>query len=170
MSDQPGRESIDDDLGSYSVDDDTQFAAEGDSVLDQDDVEDPLDRGFSPPEKPRGVDAFGTTVEEQRQGENLEQRIRQEEPDPNTAYGAPENESGLDEDEEDRVGGDDPDSIAAEDDFIGDAEVGDTRAGRLVAPDEGAHEDVDHEMVGRDVGVNGAAASAEEAAMHIIEE
>ena len=169
MSDQPGRESIEDDLGSYSVDDDNQYAGEGDSVLDQDDIEDPLDRGYSPPEKPRGVEAFGTTAEEQHQGENLEQRIRQEEPDPNTASGAPDNESGLDEDD-DRVGGDDPDSIAAEDDFIGDAEVGDTRAGRLVAPDEGTHEDVDHEMVGRDVGVNGAAASAEEAAMHIIDE
>ena len=167
MSDQPGRESIEDDIASYSVDDEGQLQPY--DTLEQDDVADELDRGYSPPEKPRGVDAFGTTVEEQRQGENLEQRIRQEEPDPNTAYGAPENESGLDE-EEDRVGGDDPDSIAAEDDFIGDAEVGDMRAGRLVAPDEGAHEDVDHEMVGRDVGVNGAAASAEEAAMHIIEE
>jgi hypothetical protein len=167
MSDQPGRESIEDDIASYSVDDEGQLQPS--DTLDQDDVADELDRGYSPPEKPRGVDAFGTTVEEQRQGENLEQRIRQEEPDPNTAYGAPENESGLDE-EEDRVGGDDPDSIAAEDDFIGDAEVGDMRAGRLVAPDEGAHEDVDHEMVGRDVGVNGAAASAEEAAMHIIDE
>lgn len=167
MSDQPGRESIEDDIASYSVDDEGQLQPY--DTLDQDEVADELDRGYSPPEKPRGVDAFGTTAEEQHQGENLEQRIQQEVPDPNTAYGAPENESGLDE-EEDRVGGDDPDSIAAEDDFIGDAEVGDTRAGRLVAPDEGAHEDVDHEMVGRDVGVNGAAASAEEAAMHIIEE
>ena len=168
MSDQPGRESIEDDIASYSVDDEGQLQPH--DTLDQDDVADELDRGYSPPEKPRGVDAFGTTVEEQRQGENLEQRIRQEEPDPNTAYGAPDNESGLDDEDEDRVGGDDPDSIAAEDDFIGDAEVGDARAGRLVAPDEGAHEDVDHEMVGRDVGVNGAAASAEEAAMHIIDE
>lgn len=167
MSDQPGRESIEDDIASYSVDDEGQLQPY--DTLDQDEVADELDRGYSPPEKPRGVDAFGTTAEEQHQGENLEQRIQQEVPDPNTAYGAPENESGLDE-EEDRVGGDDPDSIAAEDDFIGDAEVGDRRAGRLVAPDEGAHEDVDHEMVGRDVGVNGAAASAEEAAMHIIEE
>ena len=168
MSDQPGRESIEDDIASYSVDDEGQLQPY--DTLDQDDVADELDRGYSPPEKPRGVDAFGTTVEEQRQGENLEQRLLQEEPDPNTASGAPDNESGLDDEEEDRVGGDDPDSIAAEDDFIGDAEVGDARAGRLVAPDEGAHEDVDHEMVGRDVGVNGAAASAEEAAMHIIDE
>jgi hypothetical protein len=167
MSDQPGRESIEDDIASYSVDDEGQLQPS--DTLEQDDVADELDRGYSPPERPRGVEAFGTTAEEQRQGENLEQRIRQEEPDPNSAYGAPDNESGLD-DEDDRVGGDDPDAIAAEDDFIGDAEVGDQRAGRLVAPDEGAHEDIDHEMVGRDVGVNGAAASAEEAAMHIIEE
>jgi len=39
------------------------------------------------------------------------------------------------------VGGDDPDAIAAEDDFLGDGEVGDRRSGRLMAPDEGAHED-----------------------------
>ena len=168
MSDQPGRESIEDDIASYSVDDEGQLQPY--DTLEQDEVADELDRGYSPPERPRGVEAFGTTAEEQHQGESLEQRIRQEEPDPNTAYGAPDNESGLDNEGEDRVGGDDPDSIAAEDDFIGDAEVGDERAGRLVAPDEGAHEDVDHEMVGRDVGVNGAAASAEEAAMHIIEE
>lgn len=167
MSDQPGRESIEDDIASYSVDDEGQLQPS--DTLEQADVADELDRGYSPPERPRGVEAFGTTAEEQHQGESLEQRIRQEESDPNSAYGAPDNESGLD-DEDDRVGGDDPDSIAAEDDFIGDAEVGDQRAGRLVAPDEGSHEDIDHEMVGRDVGVNGAAASAEEAAMHIIEE
>jgi len=167
MSDQPGRESIEDDIASYSVDDEGQLQPS--DTLEPADVADELDRGYSPPERPRGVEAFGTTAEEQHQGESLEQRIRQEEPDPNSAYGAPDNESGLD-DEDDRVGGDDPDSIAAEDDFIGDAEVGDQRAGRLVAPDEGSHEDIDHDMVGRDVGVNGAAASAEEAAMHIIEE
>ena len=167
MSDQPGRESIEDDIASYSVDDEGQLQPS--DTLEPADVADELDRGYSPPERPRGVEAFGTTAEEQHQGVSLEQRIRQEEPDPNSAYGAPDNESGLD-DEDDRVGGDDPDSIAAEDDFIGDAEVGDQRAGRLVAPDEGSHEDIDHDMVGRDVGVNGAAASAEEAAMHIIEE
>jgi hypothetical protein len=47
--------------------------------------------------------------------------------------------------------------------------VGDRRAGRLVAPDEGAHEDTDSEMTGRDAGIDGAGASAEEAAMHVIE-
>ena len=74
------------------------------------------------------------TAEEQGRDETIDERILQEEPDPDSAYGAPFNESGLDED---RLGGDDPDSIAAEDDWIGDSEVGDVRAGRLVAPRRG---------------------------------
>ena len=68
-----------------------------------------------------------------------------------------------------QIGGDDPDGIDAEDDWLGDSEVGDARAGRLVAPDEGAHGDDDAEAWGRDVGVDGGAASAEEAAMHVID-
>jgi Family of unknown function (DUF5709) len=166
MSDQPGRESRDDDLGSYSVDDEDQL--QPDETLVQEDVEDPLDRGYSPPESPRGVDAFGTTAREQAGDETIDQRIEQEVPDPDSGYGAPDNESGLDED--DRLGGDDPDSIAAEDDFVGDDEVGDQRAGRLVAPDEGAREDTDKDLTGDDVGIDGAGASAEEAAMHVIDE
>ena len=53
-------------------------------------------------------------------------------------------------------------------DFVDDGEVGDQRAGRLVDPNEGIGEDVDSELVGEDVGIDGAAASAEEAAVHII--
>ncbi|GAA3243424.1 hypothetical protein GCM10020256_68220 [Streptomyces thermocoprophilus] len=37
-------------------------------------------------------------------------------------------------------------------------------------PDEGAHEDEEEALVARDVGIDGAAASAEEAAMHIVDE
>ena len=61
----------------------------------------------------------------------------------------------------------DPD---APDEQSGDDEVGDQRAGRLVAPDEGSGEDVDRDMIGSEVGIDGAAASAEEAAVHLIEE
>ncbi|HEX8306659.1 MAG TPA: DUF5709 domain-containing protein [Jatrophihabitans sp.] len=43
------------------------------------------------------------------------------------------------------------------------------RAGRLIAPDEGAHEDVDG-PVAFDAGKAGSAATAEEAAMHIVDE
>ncbi len=162
MSEIP--ESRTDDLGSYSLDDEDQLQPE--DTLEQDGVDDVLDRGYSPPEKLRGSLAHGVTAEEQHRDETIEERIRQEVPDPDTAYGAPENESGPEE----RVGGDDPDSIAAQDDWIGDREVGDDRAGRLVAPDEGAGLDTEKDLVGDDVGIDGAAASAEEAAVHVVDE
>jgi hypothetical protein len=165
MSDTQPNEDIQEGPTVYSVDDEDQLQPE--DTLDQDDVEDALDRGYSPNETPRGVDAFGTTAREQSEQETIEQRIRQEEPDPTSAYGAPDDESGLDRE---RVGGDDPDSIDAEDDWVGDNEVGNRRAGRLVAEDEGAHEDTDKDSFARDVGIDGAAASAEEAAVHIIDE
>lgn len=157
-------ENIADDLTTYSVDDEDQLQPEDTLVFDG--VEDTLDRGYSPADTARGSRAWGTTAYEQSLEETIDQRITQEEPDPHTAYGAPHNESGLDEE---RVGGDDPDSIDAEDDWLGDSEVGDRRAGRLVSDDEGAHEDTEKEMWATDVGVDGAGASAEEAAMHIID-
>jgi hypothetical protein len=46
--------------------------------------------------------------------------------------------------------------------------VGDDRAGRLVAPDEGTHEDDEEDLLADDVGIAGAAASAEEAAVHVV--
>src|SRR5471030_676763 len=148
-------------MGSYSLDEEDQLQAE--DTLDDRGVDDLLDEGYSPPERPRGVDAFGTTLAEQRHGENIEQRLAHEMPDPNNA-----NDQSLDD--RDLVGGDDPDAIAAEDDFLGDGEVGDRRSGRLMAPDEGSHEDTESDMVARDVGMDGGGSSAEEAAMHIIED
>jgi hypothetical protein len=44
------------------------------------------------------------------------------------------------------------------------------RAGRLVADDEGAHEDDEADLVGHDVGDDGGAASAEELAVHVVDE
>jgi hypothetical protein len=44
------------------------------------------------------------------------------------------------------------------------------RSGRLVAPDEGAHNDAEDELVAEDVGFDGAAASAEEAAVHVVDD
>lgn len=158
MSENPG--STD---SSAPIDDD-QLQPE--DTLVQEDVADVLDRGYSPPDVDRSA-LHGPTVEEQLQGETIEDRITQEVPDPDSAYGAPDNESGLDEP---RLGGDDPDAIDAEDDWLGDSEVGDERAGRLVAPDEGLGSDDEKDLVGEDVGVDGAAASAEEAAMHVVDE
>ena len=142
-------ETIETDLTVYSVDDENQLQAE--DTLEGDDLEDVL----------------GTTAYEESIDETIDERILQEVPDPNSAYGAPDNESGLDTP---RLGGDDPDSIAAEDDWLGDNEVGDERAGRLVADDEGAHGDDEKQAWANDIGIDGAGASAEEAAMHIVDE
>jgi hypothetical protein len=57
--------------------------------------------------------------------------------------------------------------LSEDDIFRGDAEL---RAGRLVAPDEGAHADEESDEIATDVGPAGYAASAEEAAMHVTDE
>ena len=46
----------------------------------------------------------------------------------------------------------------------------DPRAGRLVAEDEGAHPDEEEDLVATDAGFSGGAATAEEAAVHVVEE
>jgi len=164
MSDQPGTESFEDDLGSYSIDDATDAGSGQEGLLDSSEGD---NEPWSPPDlQPRNTE-YGTTASEQEQGESLEQRIRQEEPDPGTAYGAPDNEGGLDVDPRERVGGDDPDSIAAEDDFVGDAEVGDARAGELVEPDEGVREDTEKDL---DASEAGPGDGPEDSAMHVIED
>ena len=132
----------------YSVDDEGQLQPK--DTLIGNDVEDELDRGYSPPEKYSAGQGFGNTPLEEAMGETLEQRITQEEPEPDPYVEAEE----LAE------------AAAADED--GEHEVGDERAGRLMDPDEGAHEDTESSLVGTDVGIDGAAASAEEAAMHIV--
>lgn len=166
MSDQydlsPGEGS--DDQSTFSIDDETQLTAE--DQLEDRGVDDLLDEGYSPPERPRAVESFGITAEEQREGETLDQRLREELPDdPEDQHdprATPPADDGL-------VGGDDPDAIAVEDDFLGDPEVGDERAGRLVSPDEGVREDSEKDLVAGDEGFAGGAASAEEAAVHVVE-
>lgn len=133
-----------------------------DDKYDEPGHEDVLDGGYDPPDRPRGSMAWGVTAWEESQEETLEQRIKQEVPDPDSAYGAPDNESGLDDEE--MVGGDDPDAIRAEDDFVGD---GDREVGRLVAPDQGDGEDDEKDEVADDVGFDGGVASPEESAMHL---
>jgi hypothetical protein len=47
---------------------------------------------------------------------------------------------------------------------------GDGLVGRLVEPDEGAHEDTEQDAIARDVGAAGGGATAEELAMHEVPE
>ncbi|MBM7172906.1 hypothetical protein JQK87_31860 [Streptomyces sp. G44] len=121
-------------------------------ALDERDYDDMLDEGYSPPEKPLGVTKTGTTAAEQHEGETLDERLRQEVPDTQPPAG-------------DGIG----DLPGGEGEPV-DPEAGAERAGRLVAPDEGAHTDTTKEVVARDEGIDGGAASAEEAAVHVIPE
>ncbi|WP_149548994.1 DUF5709 domain-containing protein [Streptomyces marokkonensis] len=121
-------------------------------ALDERTYDDTLDEGYSPPEKPLGVTKHGTTAAEQHDGETLYERLAQEVPEEPVPAG-------------DEVG----DLPGGEGEPV-DPEAGGARAGRLVAPDEGAHTDTTKESVADDVGIDGGAAGAEEAAMHVVED
>jgi Family of unknown function (DUF5709) len=128
---------------------------------------DPLDRGVAPPERWSAGMRSGTTEEEQAEGESLDELLAEEEPD-ETADELEDAESDDDELEDE----DDEDEDAADEDVDGLLldDGPDPRAGRLVAEDEGAHPDDEEDLVATDVGLSGGAASAEEAAVHVVEE
>lgn len=135
-------------------------------TLDQGAVADPLDVGIAPPSYPPRW--YGRPDEwDPGRAETIEDRIAQELPDVDAGRNSSADEPGPGGQ---RLGGDDPDGITADDDWLGDGQVGRLRTGRLVSPDEGAHGDDDDEMFARDEGVDGGAASAEEAAMHVIDD
>jgi hypothetical protein len=113
-------------------------------TLDGDPGDDPLDAGILPADRWSAGEGFGTTLAEERAGESLDQLLAEEEPDPDPYAEAAEPE-------DDPLTGDDLEP----------------RAGRLVAEDEGSHPDTEADLVARDVGIDGGAASAEEAAVHV---
>jgi Family of unknown function (DUF5709) len=128
-------------------------------TLDDRGVGDILDEGISPPEKIRGSDAKSVTPAGEMEGETIDDRLPQEEPDPqqDLVYGEPADAQESDPQEFD----------SAERDAD---QVGDERSGRLVAPDDGLAEDAEKAAVADDVGIDGGAAGAEEAAMHTVDE
>jgi len=151
MPDETRHESAD--LEDYEVEDasDTLIGDPGD---------DPLDQGVAPPERWSAGVRFGTTAGEQQAGESLDDQLAEEEPD--TPF------DDDDETLEDVV--DDPD-VADEDlDGLLLDDGPDARAGRLVADDEGAHADTEADLVAHDAGIDGGAATAEEAAVHVVDE
>jgi len=110
-------------------------------------VADVLDEGYVSAENWSAAQGFGNTAAEMHQGETLEMRVTQELPE-STEPGEPWHP----EPGEDR-------------------QVGAERAGRLVDANGGLPgEDTEAQSIGRDVGIDGGAATAEEAAMHIIDE
>ena len=159
MPDETRHESAD--LEDFEVEDstDTLSGAPGD---------DPLDRGVVPPERWSAGMRFGSTADEQSSGESLDQLLAEEEPDPSLDIG-----DDLDDDEDDE---DDEDSDEYDDEAEQDIDGlllddgPDPRAGRLIAEDEGAHPDEEADLVARDAGIDGGGATAEEAAMHVVED
>jgi hypothetical protein len=122
--------------GDYSVDDEDQPGNIED--LGDGDGADELDRGYSPPEKWSAAQGYGNTPWEEEHRETIDQRIGQEEPEPDPYDDTPELPDGD--------------------------QVGDRRAGRLVGT-PGADG-----FTADDIGIDDASASAEEAAVHVVED
>jgi hypothetical protein len=119
--------------------------------LDDDELGD-LEAGYSPAERPLGSTAWGTTEREQSTREDLTHRLARE--------------------ESDQTADDDTDGLGDSSDTDGeliDDEVGDARAGRLVASDVDDF-DSQSDFWANDIGIDGGAASAEEAAVHVVPE
>jgi Family of unknown function (DUF5709) len=139
------------DYADNTVDDDRSEQLDQDQFQPQDSlvdrgVEDALDEGYSPPER------YSAMIRE-GEHETLEERLAEEEPEPDP-YTEPEPEGNL--------------TVRDELENLDDGEVGDQRAGRLMDPNQGIGPDVDKDLIGEDVGIDAGAASAEEAAMHIV--
>lgn len=121
---------------------------EPDESLDDSRIGDVLDEGYSPPERPWEIDGWGFTAREASGHESLDGRLSRELPDVMVEDG-----DGL---------GDTSDT----DGEVYDSEVGRARSGRLTTYD-GTADDLEL-LVAVDVGVDGGAASAEEAAVHVV--
>lgn len=134
-------------------------------------------------EGPAVLDDFGTTAEEQLQGESLDWRLTREEPDVSLdelpfegdeglADEATSEEAvaevGLDADVLDDENLNDPflDSPVSTFERLGaDPQTG-GRVGRLVAPDDGGLFDDEADSIASDTGAGGGGAGAEETAIH----
>lgn len=111
-------------------------------------LDDTLDEGYSPPERPLAVEDYGTTQGEQAEGESLDRRLARERPEVDTEPG-------------DGIG-----DLAEGNGEPLDGQVGDERTGRLA--DDEASARYGYRGLGHDVGIDGGAATAEEAAVHTI--
>ena len=119
----------------------------GDTSTSQEVAGDPA-YGMEPPhDTALAVGDFGTTAEEQHDGEPLDSRLSREEPDVLDA---------VDQDADESEGSDTP--------FGERAGQG---VGRIVESDEGARGDTEAELVAADVGTDLGGYSAEESAMHL---
>jgi Family of unknown function (DUF5709) len=141
-----------DGMGRYDSDDAGLLRSQ--EGLDDEETDGYRDEGYSPVERPLAVREWGVTAREAGSREDLGHRLAREVKD--TGDG-PQGDDGL---------GDSSDT----DGELIDDQVGGKRAGRLSSWDSQdpgpGRTDVDYWA--RDVGIDGGAASAEEAAVHIV--
>jgi uncharacterized protein DUF5709 len=128
--------------------------------LDGNPGDDPLDRGIVEPQHYSG--AFRHAAKGDEDDESLDDLLAEEEPDVS-----------LDSDDESLDENDTSGEVERKDEDLG----ADRRSGRLVARDEDVStgtEDVslayEDELVALDVGIDGGAATAEEAAVHVVDD
>lgn len=160
MPDERRHESAD--LEDYQVLDSTD-------TLDGAPGDDPLDRGVVTPERWSAGVRSGTTGEEQEEGESLDQHLAEEEPDVSAdaedVEDEPPDDVGLDEN-------------ATEEDVrrYSLGEGADPRAGRLVPGEEVSYDTDDaalaarDDLVAYDAGTDSGGATAEEAAVHEVDD
>ncbi len=121
-----------------------EYTVDWDDQLQQDDtledrgIDDVLDEGVVTREGWSAAQGFGNTAAEQHEAGGISHYLEQEEPD---GSGGPDGE---------------------DDEYVDDDQVGDERSGRLLADEDG------EDLFVHDVGIDGAAATAEEAAIHVI--
>jgi hypothetical protein len=103
---------------------------------------DGLDAGYVPPDRPYGLDDDAVTGAGMREGDSLDERLRREQPE----------------------------EWMSEDLHAGPSSGADAdRSGRITIAGEGAALETRDAMEGVDEGIDGGAASAEEAAVHVVD-
>jgi hypothetical protein len=139
----------DDDLARDDADE-ASLRLEPEDVLEDDSTGDVGDAGYVPEDRPWAVD--DPTVSGER--ESLDRRLGEEQPD-----------IGGEDDGTDGLG-----DVTGTDGELRDDEVGGRRAGRLAEVDAGSEgaPDTEPDLEGFDEGRDGGAASAEEAAVHVV--
>jgi hypothetical protein len=143
---------------------------------------DGLDPAALPADRPLAVDRYGTTADEQLDGESLDGKLARERADfqvddPLAGAADPElaeeadseeaaSEAQLDADVMDSGPTSAPDSPVSVYDYGGLDGTPGGHVGQLVEPDAGAREDIEPDSVAFDAGSAGGGATAEELAVH----
>jgi uncharacterized protein DUF5709 len=150
---------------SFEQDDiDDEGVLDASDTLDGEPGDDSLDAGYLPTDRWSAGMRYGSTEAEERAGESLDQLLAEEEPDI-TLDPAEERE-----DEAAAEGGEDADAGDEDVDGLLLDDGPDPRAGRLFAEDEGTHSAEEPDLVAHDAGIDGGAATAEEAAVHVVDD